>query len=175
MSKERPLESALPIVLNFGASDYVRHAPSFLYKENIITIPQFGELPNIDIAGYNKSSQSEPRVTEVKGLPAVLFAIPPKRMGTGAREIFLVWIKERKEWVAIYKDEWLESMKWGTDEYYGGPFALDNLGSQKILQAYEIPAELMPLEIVRKTSPETLISLKKRQQLIEERMAFFVG
>lgn len=161
MSKERPLENASPIVLNFGASDFVQRAPGIPYEESIITIPPFGKLPKIDISGYEESIQSEPKVTEVKGLPAVVFAIPPGRMFVGEREIMLVWIEKRKEWVTIYGDRWLESMKWGTDEYYGGPFASDDLGSRKILQAYEIPPDLISLETVRKIGPEALISLKK--------------
>lgn len=175
MSKERPFENASPIVLNFGASDFVQHAPGIPYEESIITIPLFGELPNIDIVGYEESSQSEPKVTEVQGLPAVVFAIPPGRMWTGDNEVMLIWIEKRKEWVTIWRDEWLESVRRGTNKCYRGPFASDDLGSQKILQAYEIPPDLIPLETVRKIGPEELIFLEERQPLIEARMTFFVG
>lgn len=169
------------IEINFGASPYVKNAPGVPYSENIVRIPKIGRLPTIggkievpaheasdfttwinvqenwsgggfQIDDYSESAQSVPQITAVNDLPAVRYRIPTK----GIHEIMALWVEARNEWVAIYRNEWFESIEGGNDELYLGPFALDEIVSQKILQAYNLTPELLSLENVKGTKPDQL-------------------
>lgn len=177
------------IEINFGASPYVKNAPGVPYSENIIRIPKTGRLPTIggkievpageagdlttwvnlqeswirggviQIDNYSESVRAVPQRTAVNDLPAVKYRIPTK----GIHEIIALWIGVRDEWVAIYRNEWFEGMEGGNDELYLGPFALDAIVSQKILQAYNLTPGVLSLENVGGTKPERLQYLIRNQ------------
>lgn len=180
------------IEINFGASSYVRNAPGVPYSESIIRIPETGRLPTIgekikipageasdfttwiniqenwvggafEIDNYPESVRAVPQITAVNDLPAVRYRIPTK----GIHEIIALWVEARNEWVAIYRNEWFEGMEEGNDELYLGPFALDEIVSQKILQAYNLTPGILSLENVRRTKPERLQYLIRNQETRE--------
>lgn len=181
------------IEINFSTSSYVRNAPGVPYSENIVRVPKIGRLPTIggeievpaheagefttwinvqenwsgggfQIDDYSESARAVPQITAVNDLPAVRYHIPTK----GIHEIITLWVKARNEWVAIYRSEWFEGIDGGNDELYLGPFALDEIASQKIYQAYKVPPELLPLEDVKITSPEQLQQLAQKSPLGKE-------
>jgi len=134
---------------------------------NIIKIPRLGELLKISKEGdwyqgnYEESIHSEPHLTQIEIFPAVEFRIPSEIK----EAIALVWIKDRGEknkwgggggeWVAIYKME-LPIGPESKEEFYLGPFALDELCRRKILETYQISEGTIPLEEVDKTDPKKL-------------------
>ncbi|MBA7712073.1 hypothetical protein ES703_121042 [subsurface metagenome] len=64
----------------------------------------------------------------------------------------LRWVKERNEWVATaYKEE-----LWGFDdceEFYEGPFAIDEYCADRLGQLYSIPASQLNNQDISRTSP----------------------
>lgn len=149
------------VELNFGTSPYVRNAPGESYKEEIIKIPIQGRLPiladlitggSFHIRDFDKRIEAVPKLTTRIELPAVSVCIPTK----GIHELLFLWINERCEWVNLYYNEWCESMEGGNDFVYYGPFGVDKIGSQQILQAYGLSTDSLSPDEVIKTSPEQL-------------------
>ena len=172
------------IEINFGASDYVMYAPGIPYKDNITKIPEEGALPRIGseikiprdqtrkyttwinleenwaggsfgILHYAAIVESQPETTLVQGLPAVSL-VADRRKVSEHEEIMLLWIEARREWIAIYKNRWYEGEEGGHDELYLGPFALDDICSRKLLQAYGVHKDDFDINEVKSTPPEML-------------------
>jgi hypothetical protein len=55
--------------------------------------------------------------------------------------LIMLWIPERKEWVAIRYHKWLESGA-RYDEDYSGPYALNEYAQRKLQQAFGIPKDM---------------------------------
>jgi hypothetical protein len=130
--------------LNFGVSSNSRYAPGYPWEERIIDIPLIAELPNISSMGvqyldpedckhdsFNLRNYSDVREDKYTELPAVRFN---KTEG----DIYLVWIDQRKEWVAFRHLAWAESCNilGNIDEAEDGPYGLDSYCKDVLSKAF---------------------------------------
>ena len=112
-----------------------------------------GELPE-----KCTSSVSEPRKTSFKPekteryFPAVIFNSSANINNNDS--IIILWIEERKEWIAFHYQEWLEGWR-GQDNYYYGPYSPDFVCYQQILKAYGKTENIFSRDVLR-TSPSEL-------------------
>ena len=174
------------IELNFGKPEFAKKCPGPDYPgcvaDLIVWIPEEGVLPRFGVSGVQLSPGyaggiSPPYIYGPDGYefeeygaikvalqkrsstldrPSVIVG-PVPTSGTYAEvELVLLWIRERGEWVALWHRNWLENV-WGTDDSYDGPFEIDTMCANKILQAYGILDKTVPLDEVRGVSPEQLL------------------
>lgn len=152
--------------LNFGISSCSRHAPGYQLEERIMGIPLIGVLQNIsdfeiqyldpkdcEPRRFNLSNYSDVRGDKYTHLPAVSF--PLAKEFTLDHEIYLVWVDQRKEWVAFNHSEWLGSCNY-PDELESGPYALDDICKTKLLEAYKVPPDNVELADAHTFSPSRL-------------------
>jgi len=149
--------------INFGISAYERHKSNvssdtypFEAQENTIEISEQGNLSVIgpeeipyDYQGFEKIKPellTNGKVEIKRGEEFGNFEI---------REIKLSWIEPRQEWIAIFHRSWIET-GYLEDEFYTGPFALDEMCANKILRAYGITEGKFSLDEVRRMCPERL-------------------
>ena len=145
------------IEINFGKSDFTRYRPN---GENIVLIPEKGHINSIALVRlggdeYDKVMNTQAKQGKIKGYPAVLIQKPREEPWVHNYELFLLWIGERNEWVAIWYSEWCESGG-KYDEFYTGPYAINDDCCRKILQAFGLSEAALPLDQVKKSSPSEL-------------------
>lgn len=175
------------IEINFGPSDYTRYAPGVSMEDNVVKVPEEGELPQIgpevkvgdtygqvmryttwpdpqldwareafQILGYSELLSSNPVKETIQGFSVVTLVGSAESWQGPINKIMLLWIESRQEWIAIHKREWCEGAGGLWDERYLGPFALDEMCSQKILQAYGLPQGKFRPEEIKQMGPEKL-------------------
>src|SRR3989344_6775149 len=111
------------VQINFGVSNYVRNAPGVRVEDTIMEIPESGKLEGVK--RYPTLSREEdtrdiiPKRRRMYGFPTVALE-KPDYSGTGSYGLWMMWIWSRREWVAIYHCNWLESDAWGNDDSYSG-------------------------------------------------------
>ena len=98
---------------------------------------------------FSFTNEAESRKGVAAGRPAVSFNLMQRD------EAILVWIRERKEWVAISHRSWRESPS-DIGHSYDGPYALDETCARKLMEAYGVPLETVALTEARRLSPEQL-------------------
>ena len=148
----------------------------FHSKENIIEIPEEGKLPVFGpivkevrsgqqfleccfeklFDEYNELSKIDPEQDILLDRPAVIIRRPRKTAwDDNDIDLILMWIKERSEWIVIWRRTWTEG-SYCDDEFFSGPFALDEMCANKILQAYGLPKGID----VNRIDPETKMVVK---------------
>ncbi len=175
------------IEINFGKSEWILHRPDSPsnYPDNIVRIPQEGELPQFgtvvkderpqalstswtaysppynygpkgyEFTDYNEIMKLEPHQDDTQGYSSVVISRPRPKITDNDIELLMLWIEERKEWIVIWHRTWMESA-FLDDECFDGPFSLDEMCASKILQAYGIPEGRFKLDEVRRIDPERL-------------------
>ena len=148
--------------LNFGPSEFsLRDPPDEYDPDMILKIPIDGSLS--PLPNLKKLEKAKSRVDSLKPLktdrnfPAVTFPIDNFDNWTYNHDIIMLWIEERKEWVAIRYERWREDGS-RNDEDYDGPFALDDYCSSMLAQVYGIPEDT---ENIRKLEPSRLESISR--------------
>lgn len=150
----------------FGISTTSRYKPCVPWEELVVDIPETGEL-DPPRGEYLEPRESQPIICPVINysdvrkyicteLPAVRFRLP--RLGSIEREICLIWIEERGEWIAIQHDWWLET-DLSIDESYGKARTLDLYSAERLLEAYGI-TENISLDRARRMKPDELKELR---------------
>lgn len=117
------------------------------------------------ILGYSEFLASNSVKETIQGFSAVTLTRSAESWQGPINTAMLLWIKSRQEWIAIHKREWCEGAGGLFDERYLGPFALDEMCSRKILQAYGVPEGKFTLEEIRRMSPEKLEQNSQTHQL----------
>jgi hypothetical protein len=148
------------IEINFGMSDYARWYPGVPPTENIIRITESKELLTIPDHYLLGKTQKKIEKCNLRGFDSIDILVDEEHLGY--ERLYLLWINQRKEWIAIYYRTWCEAAcVW--DEDYSGPFALNEFCSKGILGAYKIPESLISLENVRNISPSELEKIGSNQ------------
>lgn len=133
------------VILNFGASNYVKNAPGVKLKDTTISIPESGDIPSVDdiISSISSRFSREdmqklvPKISAVQGYTSVKISKPSGLSG-GTSALWILWIPERTEWMELYHESWLESSAWGDDWSFSGPYRLPEGHAGLILGAYGI-------------------------------------
>ncbi len=104
--------------------------------------------------GFKRVSYSRfKRFDSESAYVSACFAYPMKIAGLARKSFVLMWIGERKEWVAIVETR---NMRDGFQHSYAGPFSLDDYCAEGIRVSYRIePNVLSPGELI-KSSPSEL-------------------
>ena len=158
--------------INFGISSYSRHSPGVPWEERVKEVPEQGELERVPsgfIARYlpavperflldNYANVREGTILEQ--LPAVRFNLK-EDYSHSLHELYLVWIKERGEWVVFWHHWWSEG-DFSIDESESGPFALDHHCLTMLEESFHIPDKTLSLEQAITTSPVELEKLASR-------------
>ena len=131
-----------------------------------------GELPSVPDhirAFYDSPENVKMNVSRFHGPNQFVESGPPRGTVTHGFDLAakqdsdwqvmqLRWVEERGEWIAIaYKHE-----SWGFDdeeEFYRGPFTLDDYCADRIKQVYNIPNERLDTSRITITSPPDLEKL----------------
>jgi hypothetical protein len=142
------------VVLNFGVSSYSRHSPGVPWEERKMEVPELSGLsgiPSVTSARYLDREQTEPskfslpnysdaREGDCESLPAVFFDLKEDH-SHDTYDMKLIWMAQRKEWIAIEHHSWSEG-DFSIDEYEDGPYALDTYCAKMLAKAYGIREEV---------------------------------
>jgi hypothetical protein len=145
--------------INFGASNYVRNAPGVPLEDTILTYPDKGPLGtnNAEINKYFPPEELKSLVPECyRGSNWLRVS---KNSLVGSEDLDFQWIESRNEWLLIYHRNWLESMAWGDDDSYQGPYRCEPHHLAKIAEAYDLPKDLIPYDQLVHTPPSDLAIL----------------
>jgi len=146
------------IVLNFGPGPYSGADP-----DQTVEIPISASLPEfstgIDRYQFLRVNRDEFRPSKSnRDYERVRLHFLPTASYFYQQEIWLLWIPERTEWVAIQYDRWREdSLRF--DELYKGPYSLDSFTESKLCLAFEIPPLSSLRCVARRTAPNYIRSL----------------
>ncbi|OGH24956.1 MAG: hypothetical protein A3B47_02555 [Candidatus Levybacteria bacterium RIFCSPLOWO2_01_FULL_39_24] len=147
------------IEINFGKSDWVRSRPdTSSYGDNIIQISEnatFSTLPPWVTKEYDSLMRLPAQETAVLGHSAISIKRERLAVMNEDYELIFIWVKNRNEWAVISHRTWIEG-SYLNDESFDGPFALDEMCANKILEAYAAPNQKFTLDEVRRMSPEKL-------------------
>jgi hypothetical protein len=92
---------------------------------------------------------------------AVVFSVPSGDSDDGVETIRLYWIDDRvKAWVGVATARWLEDDRGNWSESCKGPFRAEGLLATKVLQAYGISEQMLPIDQVAGTAPAVLEQLR---------------
>lgn len=154
------------VQINFGISSCSRYAPGVPWEERIMEIPETGELPKVSNVQYLNLNKAKPtkfnvlnysdvREDKYTELPAIRF-----KLGSGSSdEIFLIWLGQRREWIAVQHSEW-SGEGHHIDESEIGPYALDDYCRDILYRVGSVDKEKVPTNI-SKMSPSEINSLEK--------------
>lgn len=159
------------IELNFGKSEYVTYGPiSDLYTEPdmSIQIPTEGTLESLshyekDFLDFGEAEVKVYSLTPKESLESFVtleFPLNHDEFDFDHKAI-LLWVNKREEWVVLIYRRWLESGA-RKDEYYAGPYELNDYCQRKILQAYRIPEIVIAPRAVVSIDPEQLTKIGDR-------------
>lgn len=152
------------IVIKFGPSNYDRNAPGVWPSDYIINIPAEGSLEELgDYQKLTPTSQVGDQCIQDNLVRATIY-LGYKTGLRAHKEMFIYWIAERKEWIGIYHENWLESMAWGDDDNYQGPYELDDSYAPMILMSYKKSSDILKTSKITASqilhmSPEELAEL----------------
>ena len=151
------------ITLNFGKSEYsLKPTPDLvIFPDMTIDIPIKVTLkrihvryietnkPAIHLGPINNKENSK------RSFVYINFPLLIQTDSLEEEEVFVVWIEERGDWIAIIYNRWREDFFF--DENYSGPFELDDFCENQLLRAYGIDWQRSLSETVRQTSPQGFI------------------
>lgn len=154
--------------INFGISSYSRYSPGIPWEERIMEILETGKLPAIpdslgrkryldhdeNIAKLNLPNYSDVRADRHTELPAVRFGLLGEH-SHDTFEMYLIWLEQRSEWVAVVHHEWSES-DLNIDASESGPYALDDYCLGVLMRAYNLPSGRLLHQEVKATRPSEL-------------------
>jgi len=132
-----------------------RRAYGYPDETKIIEIPLKGKLPPFpqDIILHRESETGEFRPRFETSTDIIVFAT-----GTSMwyESIRARWIKERGEWVGFRSGWTVEDARRSVDEYFSGPYELDEYCLLKIVEAFEIENNQTPVIEIKSTPPDEL-------------------
>lgn len=157
------------VQINFGISSCSRYAPGVPWEERIMEIPEARELPKLINMQYLDADKARPSMFNVLNysdvrndkyteLPAVSFRLAGGHTHN-IYEIYLIWLEQRPEWIAIQHHEW-SAEGHHIDESETGPYSLDDYCKDMLVRVHEVNKEKVPGDI-SKMSPSEINSLEK--------------
>lgn len=149
------------VELNFGPDEADMYDPG-PGQDLIVSIPKTGSLEKPYRTDYPDFENRQPEVYVLepyyrtgRTFPAVRFPLGHGDRYTRENDMLMLWIEERREWVAIEYEKWKEDSTKNA-ESYRGPFGLDDFCEKMLLKGYGINIHSPMLGNVKKKSPSEL-------------------
>lgn len=128
-------------------------------RDNKKYVPNIGKSEK-NQQNLNELINSSPPKIESYLAPVVSFSAPSDISDTAKEKVNLYWIEKIKSWVAITEYEIREhdhTSPWS--ECHRGPYAVEGILEEKLLEAYSINKESVNGKIVSKIPPSELEKL----------------
>lgn len=132
------------VQINFGVSSYSRHSPGVPLRERTMNIPEEGSL-SLKIPCSDRYLDVCEVNPEIWNKNEICFKLKEDH-SHHLHDIQLRWIEERKEWAAIWHEEWSEC-DFSVDENEIGPYGLDDYCKNMLSKAYGVCKENLLCDI----------------------------